>query len=375
MPPPFDRHPTTGGSQRPSAPTFKRQANGSVGSDTADQQSPTDGRHGLVIDIEPDGREIVRAGRKPRHDRSQDATAVAPGGGRTEDGAMQHLGGRRRLRPERLLLIIGAVFVVAVLTKPWPTQPPTRLASPSPSHSQPSLMARVAPSESNVAPSATGTLRAGFADLCPAFGNRANDAPAGQQAMPGATPVWSKVDWGTLTATDRHSAWGFATTVGADGVPGTVDSTPNTNWVGAGAKPVYASVPLVCGQNVYAIAVTWPATVHVSRLSFVYLGEPESPPFLPPSGFVPNAPVKPLPARTVISAPTASNSGASGAAAGSARSGDFYIPPVDASSSAASKSTASAWQSHPWSWPYGAYQVTLTSDRGTIHIVLDLQLT
>ena len=37
-------------------------------------------------------------------------------------------------------------------------------------------------------------------------------------------------------------------------------------------------------------------------------------------------------------------------------------------------STASAWRSHPWSWPYGAYQVTVTSDRGTTNIVLDLLL-
>jgi hypothetical protein len=294
---------------------------------------------------------------------------------------MQHVGGRRRFRPERALLLVGAVFVIAVLTKPWPTNPPTRLAAPSPSQSQPSLITRAAPSEPTTpTSSATGTLRAGFADLCPTFGNVANDAPSGQPPEPGATPVWSNVDWGTLTATDRHSAWGFATTVGADGVPGTVDSTPNTNWVGAGVRPVYASVPLVCGQNVYAIAVTWPSTVHVSRLSFVYLGEPESPPYLPPAGFEPNAPVTPLPVTTVVRTATASNGGspnptAALSTAGPARSGEFYIPPVDGSSGIVSKSAAAAWQSHPWSWPYGAYQVTVTSDSGTTNIVLDLMLT
>lgn len=377
MPPPFDRRLTPGGSQRPSSQPLKRQA---MGVDTHIEEPLTDGRSGLVVDIEQADREIVRHGRRPRHDRSPSAAAVGSGGG-SSDGALQHVVGRRRFRPERALLLIGAAFVIAVLTKPWPTQPPTILAAPSASQSQPSLMARVAPSEPATAASlATATLRAGFADLCPTFGNRANDAPAGQSPGPGATPVWSKVDWGALTATDRHSAWGFATTVGADGVPGTVDSTPNTSWVGAGARPVYASVPLVCGQNVYAIAVTWPSTVHVSRLSFVYLGEPESPPYLPPAGFEPNAPVTPLPATIVVRTATASNGGspnptAARSTAGPARSGEFYIPPVDGSSGIVSKSAAAAWQSHPWSWPYGAYQVTVTSDSGTTNIVLDLMLT
>jgi hypothetical protein len=138
-------------------------------------------------------------------------------------------------------------------------------------------------------------------------------------------------------------------------------------------------VPLLCGQNVYAIAVTWPVDVHVSRVSFVYLGEPESPSYLPPSGFVPNAQVTPLPAQSVTRTSTAPNGGASvppvATAAGSTWSGEFYIPPVDSSSGIPATSAAAAWNSHPWSWPYGAYQVTVTSDRGTTNIVLDLLLT
>jgi hypothetical protein len=138
-------------------------------------------------------------------------------------------------------------------------------------------------------------------------------------------------------------------------------------------------VPLVCGQNVYAIAVTWPVNVHVSRVSFVYLGEPESPSYLPPSGFVPNSDVTPLPAQSVTRVSTTPNADATGSpnprtVAGSTWSGEFYVPPVDVASNIPAASTASAWRSHPWSWPYGAYQVTVTSDRGTTNIVLDLLL-
>jgi hypothetical protein len=47
---------------------------------------------------------------------------------------------------------------------------------------------------------------------------------------------------------------------------------------------------------------------------------------------------------------------------------------VDVASNIPAASTASAWRSHPWSWPYGAYQVTVTSDHGMTNIVLDLLL-
>jgi hypothetical protein len=379
MPGSFDRHLAPGGQQRPSSQTLKRHIN--IDNEPT-YWPPTDGRSGLVVEIEPADHEIVRADRTLRHQRSRDGSAAASGGSQSEDGALQHVGGRRRFRPERALVIIAAVFLVAVLTKPWSILPsPPALPSPSPSSSnpQPSLVAQVAPSTPSVArPSETPTLRAGFADLCPTVGTEANQAPAGNPAASaGATPVWSKIDWNGLTTTDPHSAWGFATT--SDGVPGSADSTPRTSWVGAGIRPVYASVPLLCGQNVYAIAVTWPVDVHVSRVSFVYLGEPESPSYLPPSGFVPNAQVTPLPAQSVTRTSTAPNGGASvppvATAAGSTWSGEFYIPPVDSSSGIPATSAAAAWNSHPWSWPYGAYQVTVTSDRGTTNIVLDLLLT
>ena len=377
MPPPYDRRPAPGGSQRASLQTLKRQARDR---DEANALPATDGHSSLVVDIGPAGEETVKPDGKWRPDRSRSASEAASGAGRGND-AIQPVGGRRRFRPERALLIIGTVFLVAVLTKPWSILPSPSPARPSLSASpQLSRIANVAPSPSpspNVRPSETSTLRAGFADLCPTLGTTATDQPAGSPSSAGPGPALSNVDWGGLTTTDPHSAWGFATT--SDGVPGSADSAPRTSWVGAGARPVYASVPLVCGQNVYAIAVTWPADVHVSRVSFVYLGEPESPSYLPPSGFVPYVRVTPLPAQSVTRASTTPNADAAGSpaprsVAGSTWSGEFFIPPVDVASNIPAASTASAWRSHPWSWPYGAYQVTVTSDRGTTNIVLDLLL-
>jgi hypothetical protein len=375
MPPPYDRRPAPGGSQRPSLQTLKRQAKND---NEANYWPATDGHNSLVVDIGPAGGESVKPDGKRRHDRSRYGSAAASGGSQGVDDAIQHVGGRRRFRPERALLIIGTVFLVAVLTKPWSILPSPSPARPSPSASAPSRLANVPPSASpDARPSEGSTLKAGFADLCPTFSATATDPPGGNSASAGPSPAWSNVDWGGLTTTDPHSAWGFATT--SDGVPGSADSAPRTSWVGAGARPVYASVPLVCGQNVYAIAVTWPVDVHVSRVSFVYLGEPESPSYLPPSGFVPYARVTPLPAESVTRLSTTPNGGvaaspASRSAASSTLSGEFYVPPVDVASNIPAASTASAWRSHPWSWPYGAYQVTVTSDRGTTNIVLDLLL-
>jgi hypothetical protein len=70
------------------------------------------------VDIGPAGGESVKPDGKRRHDRSRYGSAAASGGSQGVDDAIQHVGGRRRFRPERALLIIGTVFLVAVLTKP-----------------------------------------------------------------------------------------------------------------------------------------------------------------------------------------------------------------------------------------------------------------
>ena len=90
-------------------------------------------------------------------------------------------------------------------------------------------------------------------------------------------------------------------------------------------------MPLVEGQtNVYAIAVTWPSDLVVSRVTIVYLGGPEHPVYLPPPAFLPDSQVTPLPAVAVASpsaAPTIDST--------AIRSGEFLIAPTDASSATA----------------------------------------
>jgi len=104
----------------------------------------------------------------------------------------------------------------------------------------------------------------------PYFGS-GSSAPS--QAL--TTPVWSAVDWSVLGATDPHSGWGFTAALMPS--PNANAASPTTNWVDAGSPPAYASVPLVRGRYAYAIAVTWPADLNVTGLTFVYLAPPRSP--------------------------------------------------------------------------------------------------
>jgi hypothetical protein len=200
----------------------------------------------------------------------------------------------------------------------------------------------------------------------------ATAAPA-DQAAGGQTYSWTTVDWSALNAEDNHAGWGFAAAVMAGGVGGLASPSalsPTTSWVTLGSPPVYSAVPVVQSQGVYAVALTWPSDVRVSSVSFLYLGGPQHPAYLPPASFLPNSPVIPLPAASVISASPATR--ISGKAI---RSGEFLIPPTSAATTAASRSLHAAWRSSPWPWPYGAYQVTVTSATGTTRVVLELLLT
>jgi hypothetical protein len=157
-------------------------------------------------------------------------------------------------------------------------------------------------------------------------------------------------------------------------------ASPTTSWISAGSPPVYADVPLVQGRHAYAIAVTWPSDINVTGLKFMYLGPPRSPPYVPPASFLPNVDVTPLPAERVSSASLGTVANPTippwfRSVGGAIQSGAFWIPPSEASPTAVSSSIDAAWQSSPWPWPYGTYQVTVTSDKGLKNIILDLLLT
>lgn len=333
--------------------------------DDRSRWSTTDVPTGRIVEIDPTDGELVSAtdtGR--RRDRGRRGREASTRGRMAQDETIQRVGGRRWLRPEIVLLVVGAVFVIGGLVKPWPN--PIRTSAPSPiAVASPAATITDGPSpEANlyVAP----------------YNYRGATASPGSATTPGAspnpTPPWSTVDWGLLRASDTHSTWGFASAVMPNGLVGPDASTPNTSWIDAGTPPKYAAVALLEGRSVYAIAITWPSTVVVTSVTFVYLGPPQSPAYLPPPGFLTDTAVTPIPAGQVAAldaAPTETPSihPSTNGASGIISSGQFWVPPRQASSSNSSKSVPAAWQANPWPWPYGSYQITVRSQSGTQNII------
>jgi hypothetical protein len=307
--------------------------------------------------------------------------------GDRQDDLSERVSRRRRFRPEALLVVIATVFIAGALLKPWTARvpasssAPTGLASPSSiaTATASGLTAAASTAHPGASPGATYPNIPPTDYTFPYFGSTpyfGSGSSAPSQAL--TTPVWSAVDWSVLGATDPHSGWGFTAALMPS--PNANAASPTTNWVDAGSPPAYASVPLVRGRYAYAIAVTWPADLNVTGLTFVYLAPPRSPPYIPPAGFSPNAQVTPLPADSVSSpsatpAPIATIPPWFRNGSEAIPSGSFWIAPSEESPAGSSSSVNAAWQSDPWPWPYGSYLVTVTSDRGKTHIVLDLLLT
>ncbi len=338
---------------------------------------------GLVVEIDPPEDELVRVSRKPRSGLQRRHPEQLTGVAAPDESMFQQVGRHRRFRPEVALILVAVAFVAGALIKPWPAQPPRGLPSPI-SADAPLSSFRGGPSATIAAaqPGVSYPNIPPYNYRLPFVGPLSSAAASGPGTQLGpsaaASPQWSAVDWSILGASDPHAGWGFTAALLPS--PDANAASPMTDWFGAGSPPVYAAVPLVHGRYAYAIAVTWPSDVNVTGLKFVYLGPPQSPPYLPPAGFLPNVQVTPLPADRVSSSslgpaavPTIPPwvSGAGGAI----RSGAFWIPPSEASPTALSSSIDAAWKADPWPWPYGAYQVTVTSDSGPMNIVLDLLLT
>jgi hypothetical protein len=352
--------------------------------DERTSRSETDQPDGFIVEMDPAEADLVRVSRKPRSDPerrrpSRDAAIAA-----SEEGMSQRVGGRGRFRPEVALVLVAVVFVAGALIKPWPAPAPapspSRIAAASPLAS---ITAGPSAAIAEAQPAATYPNIPPYNYRWPFFlspSSSASPSAPGSELGPSAaaSPQWSAVDWSILGASDPHAGWGFTAALMPS--PGANAASPTTNWVGAGSPPVYAEVPLVRGRYAYAIAVTWPSDVNVTGLKFVYLGAPQSPAYLPPAGFWTNAQVTPLPAESVSTSvvgpaaiPTIPPWVRGGG--GAIRSGSFWIPPSESSPSTLSSSLDAAWQSNPWPWPYGAYQVTVTSDSGPKNMILDLLLT
>lgn len=285
-----------------------------------------------------------------------------------DEEMVQRVGGRRRVRPELVLTIAGSVFVVAALLKPW--QNPLPASQPSPIAAvSPTVAVIVAPSpDHNTDTSNVAVVKFGIPD--------------------NLVQRWSAVDWRELRTTDPHSSWGFAAAtmpsvgegpaiIAGPAGPGTI--LPMTSWVAAGSPPSNATLPVVVGQNVYAIAVTWPDNLKVTGVTFQFTGGSGREPYLPPPGFPPFTQVSPLPAERVASPAAATETDRPAASSVPAshqaiRSGQFWIPPAEESGNALSSSVIpTAWKSLPWPWPAGTYRVTITSQTEPVTIVLQLQ--
>jgi hypothetical protein len=299
--------------------------------------SPPDQADVQLIDIQSVGDVSVGTVRRHRHGPVTPEPGVSVREGDPDQDQIQRVGGRRRFRPEIALLVAGTLFVAGAVLKPWPagravpSQSPNVAATPAP------LVAVATP--------------IGYPDV-PSHG-------------------WGGVDWSVLLGTDPHSSWGFATVAMPTFVAVAGDTTvpsPTTTWVAADSPSSPAVVHVARDRSVFALAVTWPSSLMVSSVTFVFLGGPEYESYAPPPGFPPFTQVSPLPAEQVAS-PSASPSVAPTAGA-AIRSGEFWIPPSEASFAAASHSVPFAWRYLPWPWPNGTYRVTLTAQTGTTELLL-----
>jgi hypothetical protein len=344
---------------------------------------------GSFVDFPEADLEPVRKGRGQTADPDRDLVRASPHG--SPDGTeTQRLGGRRRFRPEVMLVLAGSVFLVAALLKPWssafPERGPVATATGQPT-SGPTELASVTPA-GPVAEAGTPAPTAwqspvGWPDV-PQWDYGWPVPGASQQAGSGiaADPRWTAVDWTVLGSLDPHDSWGYSTAVMPDlaRLPaGATAPSPVTTWVPA-AAPRYTTIDVGPGSQVFGLAVTWPHGLEVKSVTVGYIGGPEHPANMPPAGFPAYAQVSPLPAAQVASSPTVDGPGAAPSpttrAVGAAEilgSGQFWIAPSAGSSGPAAGSITSAWRSQPWPWPAGIYAITITSTVGTANYLLTLQ--
>lgn len=242
--------------------------------------SPADEPVGGALDAEPLLPELAQPAKR-RHTHPQPrGPEPSPRIGLGREEAVERVGGRHRFRPEVVLSIAGVPFVILALLKPWPNAVPAR---------QPALIAVVTPAAAITAgPSpAENTAVQVF-----------------QLGVPnGLVQRWSAVDWSLLRATDPRAGWGvaavFMPSVGVgpaaiEGPAGPRVISPMSHWVTA--DPLTSSttvLPVVGGQNAYAIAVTWPHDLRVSAVTFQFVSGSDFEPYSPPLGFPPLRPGQP----------------------------------------------------------------------------------
>ncbi len=319
---------------------------------------------------ETDDRMTDPSAREPRPVRTRDRVISLRDGLPVDEIA--RIGRRGRLRPELLVVILGAVFVAAALLKPWPNPPrsstpssPTSALALLPSGAEPTAPVSLA---TQPGPSPTVNIWA----LIPPYNYRPGQwpppttGPATGGTAQSAGGAWQSVDWSFLAQQDPHTSWGVAALSLAPAAPSN-QPVPLFDWVPEVA-PWSPSTLFVPGDSsVYGIALTWPDSLRVSSVTFDYLNLAN-----------PRVDVTPVPAAAVATpgpdstGPTPSPTPQQKKPAG-LTSGSFWIAPSSDLVSPAPSSLSTAWRASPWSWPTGMYRATLATNAGTMVVVLELR--
>lgn len=258
------------------------------------------------------------------------------------DEPLEHVGRRHIVRPELAALIVGAIFIVSALVKPWGGI----VSVPSPSAS-----ARISPQPLVLGPGSS--------------------EPALPPYLDDLSRAWAGVDWNFLSVTDTHSGWGISTAAmveTAASTPPPIAHSPAILWTSVASSTPPTVIDVSPGTSVFAIAITWPQDLRVTAVYFEYLGNGFDPPNATSAGFQPYAQVTPLSADAVaapLEQPTL----------GPPHSGQFWVPPAVKSPLTVNRSLASAWHLLPWSWPLGEFKVTITSQHRPTTVAVYLRQT
>ena len=264
-----------------------------------------------------------------------------------QDEPLERVGRRHIIRPELGAMVVGALFIVAALIKPW--------GAPVPGPS----------------PSAPATAQDSFPPLFAVQGPQGPEVPPLPPYLVDLSQGWAGVDWSFLGLTDTHVDWGVATATMPEvtlSVPGPTPHLPSVTWI-----PVPTATPATVldvgpNQGVFALAITWPLGTRVSDITVEYLGSGYAPPYMTSGGFQPYTQLSPLRADSVLT-PTQP------AYQGSPRSGEYWIPPAITSPVTADRSAAVAWHQLPWPWPLGGYKITVTTQDRPMTLPLCLRQT
>jgi hypothetical protein len=282
-------------------------------------------------------------------DHTPEPPARHPGGlgpGRRDDPRPEGRGGSqpgwRGLRWETVATAVSVAFIAGVLLRPW-------AGGPFADHGQPTEtpVATALPTEEVAAATFDGINLVG-------------------------------VDWSGLATPDPHIGWGVASAT-LSLVPGATQAsqgvTTAATWTAletaSGSNQMAVTIPVLPGRHVFALAVTWPASVTPDSVTFTYdAPDPSRPGDATLFGFSPKSEL------TVISADHAASADpvAASQSAGPELvvSGEFWVGPFDQITLPAFSPMAELWRGGPWWWPTGQYRVTVSSRTGIQTLVISL---